>query len=133
MAAVVADTHVVVWYLTEPQRLSGHARSALLSAVQTGDPIYLASITLVELHYLIERQRVAERVLARVINRLASADADLVLVPLDLAITQAVGQIPRDAVPDMPDRVIGATALHLNLPLVTADRRLQSASIPTIW
>jgi predicted nucleic acid-binding protein len=33
----------------------------------------------------------------------------------------------------MPDRIIGATALHLGIPLVTRDRRLQSAGIETIW
>ncbi|MGH7200282.1 MAG: PIN domain-containing protein [Planctomycetaceae bacterium] len=33
----------------------------------------------------------------------------------------------------MPDRMIAATALHLNLPLVTRDRRIQAANIPTIW
>jgi PIN domain nuclease of toxin-antitoxin system len=34
---------------------------------------------------------------------------------------------------DMPDRLIAATALHLDLPLVTRDRRLQGARIKTIW
>ncbi len=33
----------------------------------------------------------------------------------------------------MPDRIIAATALHLGLPLVTRDRRLQAAIIQTIW
>lgn len=33
----------------------------------------------------------------------------------------------------LPDRVIAATALQLGLPLVTRDRRLQSAGIQTIW
>jgi len=42
------------------------------------------------------------------------------------------GNLPRDLVPEMPDRIIAATALHLGLPLVTRDRRLQAAGIPTI-
>jgi predicted nucleic acid-binding protein len=36
-------------------------------------------------------------------------------------------------VPEMPDRIIAATAIHLGVPLVTRDRRLQSAGIQTIW
>ena len=33
----------------------------------------------------------------------------------------------------MPDRIIAATALHLGLPLITRDQRIQSAGIKTIW
>lgn len=33
-------------------------------------------------------------------------------------------------VPDMPDRIIAATALHLNLPLLSRDRQI--ASLPGI-
>jgi predicted nucleic acid-binding protein len=45
----------------------------------------------------------------------------------------AVYKIPRDLAPDMPDCLIAATALHLDLPLITRDRRLQGAPIKTIW
>ena len=55
-------------------------------------------------------------------------------VPLDLDIACAVGQIPRTIVPDMPDRIIAATAFHLGLPLVTRDSKIQALGIlPTIW
>ena len=33
----------------------------------------------------------------------------------------------------MPDRIIAATALHLGLPLITWDRRIQLADVGTIW
>ena len=46
---------------------------------------------------------------------------------------EALRTIPGNDIPDMPDRIIAATALHLGLPLVTRDRRLQSAGIQTIW
>jgi predicted nucleic acid-binding protein len=42
-------------------------------------------------------------------------------------------RISRDVVPDMPDRIIAATALHLELPLVTSDRRIQQTEVETIW
>ena len=53
--------------------------------------------------------------------------------PLDFDVAIALQQIPSIAVPDMPDRINAATALHLNLPLVTRDRKIQAASISTIW
>jgi predicted nucleic acid-binding protein len=55
-------------------------------------------------------------------------------VPIDLAISIAIREIDRDTVPDMPDRIIAATALHLNLPLVTRDRKIRAeGAIVTIW
>jgi PIN domain nuclease of toxin-antitoxin system len=34
----------------------------------------------------------------------------------------------------MPERIIAATALHLSLPLVTADQQIRSAGLVTaIW
>ncbi|HEY9853569.1 MAG TPA: hypothetical protein V6D28_29135 [Leptolyngbyaceae cyanobacterium] len=44
-----------------------------------------------------------------------------------------MAQIPRDIVPDKPDRIITATAFHLNLPLVSCDAKIQAANIQTIW
>jgi len=41
--------------------------------------------------------------------------------------------VPRDLVPEMPDRIIAATALRLDLPLITRDGRIASAGIKTIW
>jgi len=46
---------------------------------------------------------------------------------------EAVHRMPRDLVPEMPDRIIAATALRLGLPLITRDRRIAAAGIKTIW
>jgi len=55
------------------------------------------------------------------------------VAPLDQAVAVAVQRVPRDVVPDLPDRIIAATALTFGLPLVTRDRRLQSAGLATLW
>jgi len=49
------------------------------------------------------------------------------LLPVDIAVAEVLRKVSRTAVPDMPDRIIAATALNLNAPLVTRDLRLQSA------
>jgi len=49
------------------------------------------------------------------------------LVPLDLPILDAMAAVPHDDVPDPFDRIIAATALRLDLPLVTADEYIRGA------
>ncbi len=49
-------------------------------------------------------------------------------------VADEVENIPRQTVPEMPDRILAATALHLNLPLVTKDHKIQALqNIKTIW
>jgi predicted nucleic acid-binding protein len=73
--------------------------------------------------------------IARCLSRsaLTYPDSGLFIAPVDAGVADALPKIPRDVVPDMPDRIIAATALHLGLPLVTRDRRIQAAGIQTIW
>lgn len=133
MPAVVGDTHASIWYLFDPDRLSDGARATLTEAERDGYPIYVPSISSVETQYLIERRRIAEDVLTSLIVAMLQPNAAMVLVPLGLKIALVLQQVPRDAAPDMPDRIIAATALYLGAPLVTADHRLRALSIETIW
>jgi predicted nucleic acid-binding protein len=56
------------------------------------------------------------------------------LIELSREISDEVENISRSTVPDMPDRIISATALHLNLPLITKDHKIQKLqNIQTIW
>ena len=133
MSAVVADTHAALWYLLNSQRLSPNACAALDAAIQGGDPVYVASVSLVEVVYLVEKGRLPEVALERLNNALADPASGFVTAPLDLAVAQALRRIPRDMVPDMPDRIIAATALRLGLPLVTRDTDMQKTALKTIW
>jgi len=133
MGAVVVDTHTAIWYLIDSGRLSSRALAVLDESAESDEPVYVASISLVEAAYLVEKARVPEAAVERLYQAVTGIDRNLELVVLDRAVAQAVRRIPRDLVPDMPDRIIAATALHLSLPLVTRDRRIQAASIQTIW
>ena len=118
MSAVVADTHALIWYVTEPNRLSAAARAALNAALASGEPIRLASVSHVEMRYLVEKGKISSTTLDRVDAVLDAPASSVLLVPLDLAIARAVQQIARADVPDMPDRIIAATAWALKLPSI---------------
>lgn len=132
--AVVADTHAIIWYITEPSKLSNNASIALEKAVNDGDFIYLSAISLVEICYLVEKGKLLAIVLQKLTEVLTEPDAELAIVPLDLAIGLTIQNLDRDTAPDMPDRIIAATAYHLKLPLITRDRKIKALqNIQTIW
>ncbi len=110
MAGVVADTHALVWYLIEPARLSPAASAARDTAVNSGDRVYVSAISLVELVYLVEKGRLPRLVITRLQAALAVPGGEIVVVPLNQDVAWHIDQVPRSSVPDMPDRIIAATA-----------------------
>lgn len=133
MSSVVLDTHAAVWYLLDHPSLSHNANNAIEQAVTDGHPLYVSTISLVEVIYLVEKNRLPSRALERLESALALHNAALVSVPLTREICRTLVQISRAAVPDMPDRIVAATALYLGLPLVTRDRKIHASQIQSIW
>jgi PIN domain nuclease of toxin-antitoxin system len=130
--SVVADTHALVWYLFEPEMLSPSALAALDAATEGAGKITVSAMSLVELTYLVEKGRVPALVLATVTD-LVERGMSIIVVPLDAAIAKTLATIPRSDIPDLPDRVIAATALYLGLPLVSRDGKILASSVQTIW
>ncbi len=131
--AAVLDTHAAIWYLLDTKNLSQTVFSLIDTAAASGAPTYISAVSLVEVVYLVERGRIAANAFDRFVSELGQENPAFTVVPLDSRIANVLRGIPRDIVPDMPDRIIAATARHLGLPLVTRDRRLQAAGIQTIW
>jgi PIN domain nuclease of toxin-antitoxin system len=125
--ALVLDTHAVIWYLSGSAQLSPTARTVIESAEQKAESIFISAISLVEVIYLTERGRLPAAALQRLANVFEDPEGSISVAPLDTAVAEAVQRIPRETVPDMPDRIIAATAAHLGAELVTRDRRLHYA------
>jgi PIN domain nuclease of toxin-antitoxin system len=129
----VADTHAIIWYLYDDARLSTAARSWFADAAATGEQIALSTIVLAEMVYLIEKGRIDATAMSRLTAELDMPDALLSEVPLHRGIIQEMVSVPRVDVPDLPDRIIAATALHLGVPIISRDRKIQAASLTTVW
>lgn len=133
MSAIVTDTHALLWYLNNHPKLSTTARLAMEAAEAAGAPIYVPSIVVVELRYLVEKRTITEDDYATVLTVLKDSMTVPTIAPLDLDTAGALSMVPRAIVPDMPDRIIAATALHLGLPLVTRDTRIRASSVIVVW
>jgi PIN domain nuclease of toxin-antitoxin system len=128
----VSDTHALIWYVWVDPRLSGPARAVFETIQLAHGQIAVSSISLVEVVYLEEKGKITAGTLGRILALLDLAEL-LIETPVDRAILSAPATIDRAQVPDMPDRIIAATALHLNVPLISRDRKIQASSVPTIW
>ena len=133
MILAVADTHAVIWYLANDSRLGTKAKATFTEATRKGDEIAISAITLVEIVYLVERNRIPAGYFSQLMNDLDSNDSVLVEVALSPAIVRTLTKINWSQVPDMPDRIITATALHLNVPVISRDHKIQASNVQTIW
>ena len=127
MPAVVADTHSILWYLAGDPKLSKMAAAALDAATQDGYPIYVPAICLVELVYLVEKNRLPAIARERLLAALDDPERQPRLVRMDRAVVDAVELVSRNELPDMPDRIVAATALALHLPVVSRDARIRAS------
>ena len=129
MKAFVVDTHSAIWYLLESPKLSKNG----LQAIENASKVYISAITVIEIIYLTEKNKIAELALQRLRKALKNVKGNWQIVPIDLDIALSVSEIKREVVPEMPDRIISATALYLNLPLITRDTKITASIVKTIW
>ncbi len=130
---ILLDTHVLVWQVVQPQRLSHRAASAIRSAHST-DGLAIASITLWELATLFARQRlVATGTVEESVRAMVEA-ARVAVKSITPTIAALAAQFPSLYRRDPADRLIGATARAEGLILVTRDKAIRSSNlIATLW
>ena len=133
MKDIVIDTNIVIWYFGDYSRLSPSAETTIDDVVESGT-VFVASITIVELTYLLEKNRIPLEVLDKLREALDDESTSFRLAELTRRVAEDVQRIDRSIVGDMPDRIIAATALHLDLPLLTSDGNIQKlTNVETIW
>ncbi len=133
MLRAVADTHAVIWYIFGDSRLSKTATDAIAQIAADADQVAFSSITLAEIVYLSEKGRISPLTLERLLTAVDTSNAVLTEVPFDRDIAQPLYLVERTQVPDLPDRIIAATALHLGVPVISRDSKIKLSSVSTIW
>jgi PIN domain nuclease of toxin-antitoxin system len=131
--AGVADTHAALWYLLKNPSLSITARRFMDDAAAAGKDIVVSPISLAEIGYLVEKKRLPASAYEELKNALADPEYVIEEGPFNSKIVEAMLRVPRDDVPDMPDRIVAATGMHFGVPVISRDGRIRSSSVKTIW
>lgn len=127
---VVLDTHVWIWWLSGLPQLSRKYRAAL---DRLSSPPFLSSISLWEFSMLVERSRVKLGVSAKTWLTEATQPDTVNLVQIDRAIARELLSLPPNLPRDPADRIIVATARHLDAPLLTVDRLIIRSGAARPW
>jgi PIN domain nuclease of toxin-antitoxin system len=125
MKDFVTDTHGLIWYLEDSPRLGPAAKDIFLACDRGDLFVYYPTICLVETVYLHERGRIPNDLISRLESELHRGENGLILADLTEEIALLDSDVPRKEIPDMPDGIIAATARHLDLPLISRDRKIQ--------
>lgn len=131
MTSYITDTHSLIWFMTNDANLSNKAKNIFLKADNAQVYIFIPCIVLFELLYLTEKKKVTVN-FGNFLTKL-SLSKNYKIEPLCLPVIEKSRLIPREKIADPWDRLIAATSMYLNLPLITKDKKLQSIGLNTVW
>ena len=120
------DTHILLWWTSEPERLSRGQRR-ILDRVDAQHPVAVSDISLWEIAVLADRGRIPlDRPLREWLGP-ATAPPLVQRVGITPAIAAATVELPERFHRDPADRILVATARVHGWTLITSDRRLAAA------
>jgi len=130
---ILLDTHVWVWWLGQPDKLSENARKALEAAAKASG-IYISSISVWEVALLVERKRLELTMELKTWLGKSEELPFISFIPVDNDIAYQSVYLPQPFHEDPADRIITATAIQMNYPLITTDKKiLDYRHVETIW
>lgn len=129
MAAYVADTHALYWYLKDPGKL-GAGADAVFRLAEVGEAeIVVPAIVVAEIYYLTKKR--GEALLPSAL--FAALDDAPAFVFSELGREQLVSLENID-IEEMHDRLIAAEALARDATVITRDAVLQQLEgLSTVW
>jgi PIN domain nuclease of toxin-antitoxin system len=133
MFAGIADTHAALWYLLSNPNLSRTARTFMDECASAGNAIGLSPVSLAEIVYLVEKNRLPRAAYDELKSAIADVNYVIEEAPFNARVVEAMQRVAREAVPDLPDRIVAATALYFDVPVISRDGRIRASNVRTVW
>ena len=134
MKSYVTDTHPLIWALSNDPQMSPKARAAFAEADAGQAIIIIPPIVVIEMIYLSEKDRIPAWHVDDLLANVSKPGLSYRLGELDASVIAALRQIPRHLIPEMPDRIIAATAKAIGVELITRNGVIStSGQVPVIW
>ncbi len=130
---IILDTHVWIWWVSNPDLLSPEARMLIDKAV-VEKKIYISSMSCWEVAMLVAKGRLQLTLEVGDWIRASETLPFIQFVPVTNAIALNAVRLPLKSLVDPIDRIIIATALDLDLVLLTKDKKIRKeAPVKTAW
>jgi len=130
---IVLDTHVLLWWVSDPEKLSKKAQQRINQEQKDGT-ILISSISIWEIAMLVSKKKLA---LAMDTNRWIETIEALpfvTFVPVDNTIAIKSVTLPGELHANPADRIIIATAREKGIPLITCDEKIRNYShVESVW
>ena len=128
---ILLDTCAIIWDALDPSKLSSDAAKAINNA---DNDLIICDISIWEISILIKRNRLSVDGTASEFVEIALKARNFRIQEITPSIAELSVNFGQEINNDPADRLISATSILLNAPLVTADKNLREASlIETVW
>ena len=130
---ITVDTHIIIWDALKPELLSKKSRREIELANKS-DGIIFCDICLWEIAMLLRKSRIEFDVSYLEFIDLIMVANKYILQSITPQIANLATRLSNEINADPADRLIVATSIITNTPLITADKNLRKVkSINTIW
>ncbi len=127
------DTCAIVWDALQPTKLSAKARKSIVKADEN-DELLICDISIWEISMLTKRKRIEVDETPANLIRLILNSRNYTVISISPEIAELSVNLDNEINSDPADRLIAATSILKQAPIVTADQNLRNASIvETIW
>jgi PIN domain nuclease of toxin-antitoxin system len=130
---ILLDTHVWVWWLAQPERLTKNARQVIERELAAGS-VGISSFSVWELALLVQRGRLELSVdIADWVAESERIDG-VTFHPVSNSIALQSVNLPGTFHPDPADRILVATSRQLAAAFVTGDAKIRNyPHVKTLW
>lgn len=129
---ITADTHVIIWNALSPGMLSSKARK-VFNRSGKDDGIIICGISLWEIAMLIYKKRLVISMGIHDFIELILDSNNYIIKDITPKIAE-ISTYLTDLKGDPADRIIAATSIVENAPLITADEAIRNSKyVKTVW